>query len=65
MPDLPQNIPLLHLLIRCYDRDKQAFLLDNFYLRLTVNEVAMILGLPNRGRVLKFARVVTVGSYTQ
>ncbi|KAK8915904.1 hypothetical protein KSP39_PZI015593 [Platanthera zijinensis] len=56
IPDLPQNIPLLYRLIRLYRPDKQAFLLGNYYVKLTVNEIAVILGLPNRGDEFVFKR---------
>ncbi|KAK8933916.1 hypothetical protein KSP39_PZI015727 [Platanthera zijinensis] len=57
IPALPQNIPLLFVLVKLYRRDKGCFLLGNHYLKLTVNEVAMILGLPNRGRDFPFSRL--------
>ncbi|KAK8951412.1 hypothetical protein KSP39_PZI004047 [Platanthera zijinensis] len=57
MPALPQNVPLLYVLVKMYKRDKKCFLLGNHYLKLTVNEVAMILGLPNRGREFPFSRL--------
>ncbi|KAK8965990.1 Ubiquitin-like-specific protease 1A [Platanthera guangdongensis] len=56
MPGIPQNIPLLYVLLRLYNRDKQAFLIGNYYMKLTVNEVALILGLPNSGVSFKFTR---------
>ncbi|KAK8965776.1 hypothetical protein KSP40_PGU004227 [Platanthera guangdongensis] len=40
-----------------YKRNKRCFLLGNHYLKLTVNELAMILGLPNRGREFRFSRL--------
>ncbi|KAK8930731.1 hypothetical protein KSP39_PZI016528 [Platanthera zijinensis] len=57
MPSLPQNIPLLYVIVRAFNRDKQAFLIENNYLKLTVNEVALILGLPNHGIDFKFVRL--------
>ncbi|KAK8941592.1 hypothetical protein KSP40_PGU011698 [Platanthera guangdongensis] len=56
MPRIPQNIPLLYVLLRLYNRDKQAFLIGNYYMKLTVNEVALVLGLPNFGVSFKFTR---------
>ncbi|KAK8954724.1 hypothetical protein KSP39_PZI001988 [Platanthera zijinensis] len=40
-----------------YKRNKWCFLLGKHYLKLTVNEVSMILGLPNRGREFCFTRL--------
>ncbi|KAK8913799.1 hypothetical protein KSP39_PZI023760 [Platanthera zijinensis] len=40
-----------------YKRNKRCFLLGKHYLKLTVNEVSMILGLPNRGREFCFTRL--------
>ncbi|KAK8963203.1 hypothetical protein KSP40_PGU011315 [Platanthera guangdongensis] len=57
MPALPQNISLLYVLVKMYKRDKKCFLSGNHYLKLIVNEVAMILGLPNRGREFLFSRL--------
>ncbi|KAK8936990.1 hypothetical protein KSP39_PZI012508 [Platanthera zijinensis] len=57
IPVLSQNIPLLYFLMKLYKRDKRCFLLGNHYLKLTVNEVAMILGLPNCGRDFPFSRL--------
>ncbi|KAK8951473.1 hypothetical protein KSP39_PZI003984 [Platanthera zijinensis] len=57
MPSLPQNIPLLYVLVRAYNRHKQAFLLGKKYCKFTVNEVAMILGLPNHGQNFTFVRL--------
>lgn len=57
MPSLPQNIPLLYILVRAFSREKQAFFLGNTYLYFTVNEVAMVLGLPNRGLDFPFFRL--------
>ncbi|KAK8945284.1 hypothetical protein KSP40_PGU003453 [Platanthera guangdongensis] len=56
LPDLPTNIPLLHRLIRLYEPNKEAFLLKKYYVKLTVNEIAVILGLPNRGEEFSFKR---------
>ncbi|KAK8948024.1 hypothetical protein KSP40_PGU007123 [Platanthera guangdongensis] len=53
---IPQNIPLLYVLLRLYNRDKQAFLIGNYYMKLTVNEVALVLGLPNSRIPFKFTR---------
>ncbi|KAK8955767.1 hypothetical protein KSP40_PGU021943 [Platanthera guangdongensis] len=57
MPSLPQNISLLYVIVRAFNRDKQVFLIGNNYLKLTVNEVALILGLPNRGIDFTFVRL--------
>ncbi|KAK8946625.1 hypothetical protein KSP39_PZI006927 [Platanthera zijinensis] len=57
MSSLPHNIPLLYVLVRAFNRDKQAFLIGNNYLKLTVNEVVLILGLPNRGLDFTFVRL--------
>ncbi|KAK8916548.1 hypothetical protein KSP39_PZI022235 [Platanthera zijinensis] len=57
MPSLPQNISLLYVLVRAFSRNKQAFLIGNNYMKFTVNEVALILGLPNRGKDFTFIRL--------
>ncbi|KAK8962767.1 hypothetical protein KSP40_PGU012967 [Platanthera guangdongensis] len=57
IPSLPQNTPLLYVIVRAFNRDKQAFLIGNNYLKLTVNDVALILGLPNRGIDFIFVRL--------
>ncbi|KAK8944763.1 hypothetical protein KSP39_PZI008496 [Platanthera zijinensis] len=57
LPDLPQNIPLLYRLILLYKPDKSAFLLGQYYVKLIVKEVDVILGLPNRGQEFNFRRL--------
>lgn len=56
MPTIQQNIPLLYYILRSYSPKRNGFLLGNFYVKLTVNQVACILGLPNRGREFHFER---------
>ncbi|KAK8963920.1 Ubiquitin-like-specific protease ESD4 [Platanthera guangdongensis] len=56
MPTIPQNIPILYVLLRLYNKDKQAFQLGKYLVKMTVNEVALILGLPNAGLRFKFSR---------
>ncbi|KAK8963508.1 hypothetical protein KSP40_PGU004958 [Platanthera guangdongensis] len=56
MPTIPQNIPMLYVLLRLYNKDKQAFQLGKYLVKMTVNEVALILGLPNAGLRFKFSR---------
>ncbi|KAK8925669.1 hypothetical protein KSP39_PZI018529 [Platanthera zijinensis] len=56
MPDVPQNIPILYRLLRLYRPDKAAFILGQYYIKFTINEVALILGLPNRGDDFHFHR---------
>ncbi|KAK8936850.1 hypothetical protein KSP39_PZI012536 [Platanthera zijinensis] len=56
MPPIPQNIPMLYVLLRLYNKDKQAFQLGKYLVKMTVNEVALILGLPNAGLHFKFSR---------
>ncbi|KAI0498400.1 hypothetical protein KFK09_021641 [Dendrobium nobile] len=43
------NVPLVYKLLSCWDSKKQCFLIKDQKLLFTVDEVAMILGLPNRG----------------
>ncbi|KAK8964610.1 hypothetical protein KSP40_PGU015596 [Platanthera guangdongensis] len=57
MPTIQQNIPLLYYIIRSYSARKNAFLLGKFYVKFTVNHVALILGLPNRGKEFQFDRI--------
>ncbi|KAK8962125.1 hypothetical protein KSP40_PGU000582 [Platanthera guangdongensis] len=56
MPTIPQNIPMLYVLLRLYNKDKQAFQLGKYLVKMIVNEVALILGLPNAGLRFKFSR---------
>ncbi|KAI0514168.1 hypothetical protein KFK09_010203 [Dendrobium nobile] len=49
MPRLVQNVPLVYKLLSCWDSKKQCFLIKDQNLQFTADEVAMILGLPNRG----------------
>ncbi|XP_028551679.1 uncharacterized protein LOC114579895 [Dendrobium catenatum] len=49
MPRLVQNVPLVYKLLSCWDSKKQCFLIKDQILQFTADEVAMILGLPNRG----------------
>ncbi|KAK8962759.1 hypothetical protein KSP40_PGU018745 [Platanthera guangdongensis] len=56
IPDIPQIIPLLYRMIRLYMPDKEAFLLSNYYIKFTVNEVALIMGLLNMGEDFDFQR---------
>ncbi|KAK8967697.1 hypothetical protein KSP40_PGU012097 [Platanthera guangdongensis] len=57
LSDLPQNILLLYRLIMLYMPDKSVFLLGYYYIKLTVKEVTVILGLPNRGHDFDFRRL--------
>ncbi|KAK8952501.1 hypothetical protein KSP39_PZI003168 [Platanthera zijinensis] len=57
MPTIQQNIPMLYYIIRLYSVKRNAFFLDKFYVKFTVNHVALILGLPNRGREFQFERI--------
>ncbi|KAK8913637.1 hypothetical protein KSP39_PZI023669 [Platanthera zijinensis] len=57
MPTIQQNIPMLYYIIRSYSAKRNAFLLSKFYVKFTVNHVALILGLPNRGREFQFKRI--------
>ncbi|KAK8965937.1 hypothetical protein KSP40_PGU011066 [Platanthera guangdongensis] len=57
MSTIQQNIPLLYYIIRSYSDRRNVFLLDKFYVKFTVNHVALILGLPNRGKVFQFDRI--------
>ncbi|KAI0499943.1 hypothetical protein KFK09_018151 [Dendrobium nobile] len=43
------NVPLVYKLLSCWDSKKQCFLIKDQKLLFTADEVAMILGLPNRG----------------
>ncbi|KAK8933382.1 putative ubiquitin-like-specific protease 1B [Platanthera zijinensis] len=56
MPVIQQNIPLLYYLMKSYSVRRNAFLLGKCYVKFSVNEVACILGLPNRGREFHFQR---------
>ncbi|KAK8958997.1 hypothetical protein KSP40_PGU018881 [Platanthera guangdongensis] len=56
MPTYPQNIPMLYVLLRLYNRDRESFQLGNYLVKMTVNEVALILGLPNAGCRFTFSR---------
>ncbi|KAK8926396.1 hypothetical protein KSP39_PZI018995 [Platanthera zijinensis] len=56
IPGVPKNIPILYRLLRLYRPDKAAFLLGQYYIKFTVNKVALILGLPNRGDDFHFHR---------
>ncbi|KAK8958271.1 hypothetical protein KSP40_PGU017377 [Platanthera guangdongensis] len=57
MPTIQQNIPLLYYIIRSYSARRNAFLLGKFYVKFTVNHVALILGLPNRGKEFQFDKI--------
>ncbi|KAK8959355.1 hypothetical protein KSP40_PGU006035 [Platanthera guangdongensis] len=57
MPTIQQNIPLLYYIIRSYSARRNAFLLGNFYVKFTMNHVALILGLPNRRKEFQFDRI--------
>ncbi|KAK8946805.1 hypothetical protein KSP39_PZI006729 [Platanthera zijinensis] len=57
MPTIQQNIPLIYYIIRSYSVKRNAFSLSKFYVKFTVNHVAQILGLPNRGRDFHFERI--------
>ncbi|KAK8960483.1 hypothetical protein KSP40_PGU000697 [Platanthera guangdongensis] len=57
MPTIQQNIPLLYYIIRSYSARRNVFLLGKFYVKFTVNHVALILGLPNRGKEFQFDRI--------
>ncbi|KAK8947644.1 hypothetical protein KSP40_PGU020627 [Platanthera guangdongensis] len=56
MPTIPQNISMLYVLLRLYNKDKQAFQLGKYLVKMTVNEMALILGLPNAGLRFKFSK---------
>lgn len=54
---IPQNIPLLHFLLLSYSTQKKAFLLGKYYVKFTINHVALILGLHNKGVDFHFKRL--------
>ncbi|KAK8913692.1 hypothetical protein KSP39_PZI024087 [Platanthera zijinensis] len=56
VPKLPQNIPLLYDLVWSYIREKEAILLGQYFVSLTVNEIAFILVLSNTELELNFVR---------
>ncbi|KAK8959067.1 hypothetical protein KSP40_PGU022362 [Platanthera guangdongensis] len=55
IPRLPQNIPLLYTLMLLYNGDRNSFKVGSREIKFTVNHVAMILGLPNRGEEVKYS----------
>ncbi|KAK8951439.1 hypothetical protein KSP39_PZI003043 [Platanthera zijinensis] len=57
MSTIQQNIRMLYYIIRLYSAKRNVFLLGKFYVKFTVNHVALILGLPNRGREFQFERI--------
>ncbi|KAK8961972.1 hypothetical protein KSP40_PGU012956 [Platanthera guangdongensis] len=52
---------MLYVLLRLYNRDREAFQLGNYLVKMTVNEVALILGLPNTGCRFTFSRTPPPG----
>ncbi|KAK8943659.1 hypothetical protein KSP40_PGU022293 [Platanthera guangdongensis] len=56
IPDLKQNISLLTILVKAYSRKHKDFLIGNVYVKFTANQIALMLGLPNRGVEFKFER---------
>ncbi|KAI0498071.1 hypothetical protein KFK09_021312 [Dendrobium nobile] len=65
MPRLVQNVPLVYKLLSCWDSKKQCFLIKDQNLQFTADEVAMILGLPNRGNNFEIgsARITGKSAY--
>ncbi|KAL0906681.1 hypothetical protein M5K25_025194 [Dendrobium thyrsiflorum] len=52
LPSIPQNVPLVHMLLMQWDMSKECFLINGEMIKFTSEEVALLVGLPNRG--LKF-----------
>lgn len=54
-PPVTQNIPLLYMLMSCYDVNRNIFSLGCKDISFSINDVAMILGLPNHGDEVMYA----------
>ncbi|KAL0923142.1 hypothetical protein M5K25_007190 [Dendrobium thyrsiflorum] len=52
LPSIPQNVPLVHMLLMQWDMSKECFVINEEMIKFTSEEVALLVGLPNRG--LKF-----------
>ncbi|KAL0916970.1 hypothetical protein M5K25_014526 [Dendrobium thyrsiflorum] len=52
LPSIPQNVPLVHMLLMQWDMSKECFVINGEMIKFTSEEVALLVGLPNRG--LKF-----------
>ncbi|KAL0922860.1 hypothetical protein M5K25_006890 [Dendrobium thyrsiflorum] len=52
LPSIPQNVPLVHMLLMQWDMSKECFVINGELIKFTSKEVALLVGLPNRG--LKF-----------
>ncbi|KAK8946778.1 hypothetical protein KSP39_PZI006805 [Platanthera zijinensis] len=54
LPYIRQNIPLLHALLSLFNATKMCFVIGGEDLYFIANDVALILGLPNKGEVFDF-----------
>ncbi|KAL0919183.1 hypothetical protein M5K25_011261 [Dendrobium thyrsiflorum] len=52
LPSIPQNVPLVYMLLMQWDMSKECFVINGEMIKFTSEEVALLVGLPNRG--LKF-----------
>ncbi|KAH0449779.1 hypothetical protein IEQ34_020471 [Dendrobium chrysotoxum] len=48
-PAFRQNLPLIYMLLSLWDVSRQAFIIKGHELQFTADEVALLIGLPNRG----------------
>ncbi|KAI0514251.1 hypothetical protein KFK09_000786 [Dendrobium nobile] len=46
---MPQNVPLIHMLLSKWDMKTESFIIKGQTLKFTSEEVALLIGMPNRG----------------
>ncbi|PKU79904.1 hypothetical protein MA16_Dca012092 [Dendrobium catenatum] len=48
---MPQNVPLIHMLLSKWDMKSESFIIKGQSLKFTSDEVALLIGMPNRGLI--------------
>ncbi|KAI0494349.1 hypothetical protein KFK09_024483 [Dendrobium nobile] len=48
LPRFPQNVPMVYMLLSTWDNESESFVINSRSLTFTSEEIALIIGLPNR-----------------
>ncbi|KAI0504362.1 hypothetical protein KFK09_015314 [Dendrobium nobile] len=49
LPRFPQNVPMVYILLSTWEIESESFVINSRSLAFTSEEIALIIGLPNRG----------------
>ncbi|KAI0493332.1 hypothetical protein KFK09_027609 [Dendrobium nobile] len=61
LPVMPQNVPLIHMLISKWDMKTESFIIKGRSLKFSTEEVAILIGMPNRGIIFDVGSAKSTG----